>query len=283
MQSAFSDLGVPLAPDKIIGPTQIITYLGIEIDSVDQCIRLPPDKLCEIRSLLTKWHTLKKCTKRELLSLIGSLSFACKVVKPGRIFLRRLIDLSTTVDKLSHHIYLNSEAKADIEWWLEFLPSWNGIAIFQEPVTTSNSLQLFTDSSRLGLGAVFGNQWISMPWPESCDYHINFLELFAILAAVYTWGTHWAGQQIILYTDNQSLTYIWSTGSCKNKDIMRLIRAIFLFTAKHNTNLLLHHIQGHKNCLADALSRLQVKKFFKAHPTCAKLQSTLPPEVWDLF
>ena len=57
---------------------------------------------------------VKKFTKRELLSLIGSLSFACKVVKPGRMFLRRLIDLSTSVTNLNHHISLSSEARADI-------------------------------------------------------------------------------------------------------------------------------------------------------------------------
>ena len=81
-QSAFSELGVPLAPNKVIGPTQRITYLGIEIDTVGQTICLPPDKLNELQLLLYGWINRNKCTKRELLSLIGSLSFASKVVKP---------------------------------------------------------------------------------------------------------------------------------------------------------------------------------------------------------
>ena len=34
MQSAFSELGVPFAPEEIIGPSTKITYLGIEIDYV---------------------------------------------------------------------------------------------------------------------------------------------------------------------------------------------------------------------------------------------------------
>ena len=32
-QRAFTLLGVPLAPDKIVGPTTSLTYLGIDIDS----------------------------------------------------------------------------------------------------------------------------------------------------------------------------------------------------------------------------------------------------------
>ena len=87
-------LGVPLAPEKIVGPYQVITYLGIEIDTVNFVIRLPQDKLQSLMQSLQDWQKRKKCTKKELLSLIGSLFFACKVVKCGRMFLRRLIDLS---------------------------------------------------------------------------------------------------------------------------------------------------------------------------------------------
>ena len=132
-----------------------MTYLGIEINSVASTIQLPEDKFNELQLLLKQWGSRKKCTKRELLSLIGSLSFACKVVKPGRMFLRRLIDLSTSVPNLNHHITLNSEARADIQWWNSFLPSWNGIEFIQQDIITSHSLKLFTDASFLGFGAVY--------------------------------------------------------------------------------------------------------------------------------
>ena len=116
MQCIFSSLGVPLATEKTVGPSQCLTFLGIEIDATTQSIRLPLDKFEEISSLLRRWVDRKKCTKRELLSLIGSLSFACKCVKPGRMFLRRLITLSTQVTSLNHNISLNLEARADIQW-----------------------------------------------------------------------------------------------------------------------------------------------------------------------
>ena len=52
MQSAFSELGVPLSPEKSIGPSTKITYLGIEIDSVANSIRLPTEKLQELQFML---------------------------------------------------------------------------------------------------------------------------------------------------------------------------------------------------------------------------------------
>ena len=81
------DLGVPIAEDKLVGPTTTITYLGIEIpDSVAMTIRLPADKLQQIKAIIKQWLRRRKCTKRELLSLIGLLAFAAKVVKQGRMF-----------------------------------------------------------------------------------------------------------------------------------------------------------------------------------------------------
>ena len=75
MQSIFSTLGVPLASDKTVGPVQCLTFLGIDIDVTTRSIRLPPDKFQELSTSLRLWLHKKKCTKRELLSLIGSLSF----------------------------------------------------------------------------------------------------------------------------------------------------------------------------------------------------------------
>ena len=70
-------------------------------------------------------------------------------------------------------------------------------------------------------------------------YHINFKELFAVVAAVFTWGKHWHNKQIIINTDNQAITDIWKSGSSKDPDIMRLIRELFLFSAKNNINILM--------------------------------------------
>ena len=260
-KSAFSELGVRLAPDKVIGPSTTITYLGIEIDTGSRSIRLPAEKFHDLQVTLNGWLDKRKCTKRELLPLIGSLSFACKVVKPGRIFFRRLIDLSMTVTSLNHHITLNSEARADISWWLDFLPSWNGREFFQAEPITSYSIKLFTDASLLGFGAVF-------------DFHINFLELFAIVACVFTRGDDWKNQQILFYTDNQVIAHIWKTGTSTNKDIMRLVRPLFLFSARHNINMLMVHIAGTSNILADCLSRLQVDRF--THPLSNEQHQFLP-------
>ena len=55
IKKVFHQLGVPLAKEKLEGPTAEITYHGIEIDSVRQEIRLPAEKCNELSCLLDGW------------------------------------------------------------------------------------------------------------------------------------------------------------------------------------------------------------------------------------
>ena len=48
----------------------------------------------------------------------------------GRIFLRRLLNTTHSLDGLSDHIHITDETLKDISWWQTFAQSWNGIAFF---------------------------------------------------------------------------------------------------------------------------------------------------------
>ena len=102
---AFEELGIPIASEKTIPPTTCLPFLGIIIDSTDLSMCVPEDKKFEIMDLLHTWNGRRKCTKTELLSFTGKLSVICRVVRPGRIFLRRLYDLTKNVKAGHHHIY----------------------------------------------------------------------------------------------------------------------------------------------------------------------------------
>ena len=172
-----SQVGIPLAPNKLEGPTTRLVFLGILIDTTCMETSLPNDKLHELISELQYWSTRNKCLKRELLSLIGKLNFACRIVPAGRIFLRRLIDLSTSARLPHHHVTMNREACRDIAWWLRFLPSWNGRAIIPDPYwTKSPDLELFTDASgSLGYGIFYMGHWLADRWNPRTQGPINSL------------------------------------------------------------------------------------------------------------
>ena len=284
MLSFCHQAGIPIAHDKSVGPTSRMVYLGIEIDAATQVVSLPEEKLREIQLLVAAWISKDKCTKRELLSLIGSLSFAAKVVQPGRLFVRRLIDLSTTVKSLSHFIYINKGAKADIRWWHRFLTRWNGKQFFCVEQLLSSDLSLATDASSLGIGAVCGSSWFSVQIPSHLHHiHINAFELFAIFAAVVVWGHTWANKRVLFLTDNTCVVQVASAGTCKNEVIMRILRSMFMFTATWNIRLTFRHIPGSSNLYADLLSRLQVQQFRQAMPSADRSPSVVPERIWQVF
>lgn len=129
-QALFKDLGIPLAKEKTEGPTTCLTFAGIEIDTKEISARLPADKLAKARDIISQALLKKKLTLRELQSIIGFLNFACKVVVPGRAFLRRLINLTIGIKNPPHHVRLTLQAKADLQAWLLFLQQFNGKSFF---------------------------------------------------------------------------------------------------------------------------------------------------------
>ena len=276
-----SRLGVPIAHDKTVGPASSLTYLGIELDAARQVARLPAGKLAALATLLEEWAGRVSCTKRDLLSLIGSLSFAARVVRPGRLFLRRLITLSTSVPALDAIIPLHGDALADIDWWRQFIRDWNGVELFPRYRLSSADLHLATDASAVGLGAVYGTSWFSEPLPSRLRcHHINVLELFAILAAVFTWGDAWRDSAVRLHTDNEAVVYVWRRGSSRDPHMLTLLRALFFFCARRNIHLTFAHVPGVCNDVADSLSRLQVSRFRRLRPDSELLPTSVPEDAW---
>ena len=276
-------LGVPLAPDKVVGPTQVLVYLGIEIDTVMGVARLPRDKLDRAQKLVAQWGGKRTATKRDLLELIGFLGFASKVVKPGRTFVRRLIDLSTTVSSLDHFVTINAEAREDIRWWQEFLPLWNGVEVFQEAPVTSDSIELHTDASDLGFGGVYGRRWVLGEWKEPWGGLPIFIrEFFAIWVAVHTWGNEWADKQVVIHTDSAPAKDIWKKGTSRDKVVMKIVRTMLMFAARRNINILLKHVPGKHNNLADALSRFQVRRFRELLPEADVMPTEVDQQVWEM-
>ena len=286
------ELGVPVAGEKTEGPSTTITFLGIEIDSCQGQLRLPQEKLRDLMRLLNHWMLHHRSpghgstprrtgTKRDLLSLIGLLNHAATVVRPGRTFLRSLIDASTTVEHLDHHVTLRAQARADIAWWHTFVSSWNGTSILPE---VEPSHAVYSDASgRWGCGAFWGSSWFQLQWMESwSNVHIAAKELAPIVVAVAVWGHLWKGHRICCYCDNIAVVFALNKGSARDPHLMRLLRTLFFFSAVHDITLSARHIAGVLNDSADALSRDNLSLFFSINPQARPQPSLVPRELLEL-
>ena len=279
----FHDLGIPLNEKKTEGPVTSLTYLGVGLDTLEFKAFLPRDKLDRISSLLDFFMDRKKCTKRQLLSLLGSLNFCARVVIPGRTFLCNLIERSKKVRQLHHFIDLTSECKEDIFMWICLLKNWNGVSFFfDSEFCSTRDLTLYTDaSSSFGFGAYLQSRqeflfdsWINHPVPVS-EHSLSYMELYPIVASALVWGQFWKGKRIVFLVDNQGLSVILAKGRAKSPAINQLLRRLVLVATTNHFTFTSSWLATSANVLADALSRNNLSLFQEMAP--AATQVICPP------
>ncbi len=274
------EVGFPVAAEKTVGPATRVPLLGIEIDSDELELRLPESKLGKLKSMIAKWRKRKACTKRELQSLAGHLSHACKVVRPGRRFLRGLFGLISQFGRPDHTIRLNAAFRADLEWWHNFLAPWNGVAIMRREDQPAE-IEIWSDASgSWGCGAVWGMQWFQVAWaewPEFAGAPIAAKELLPIIIAAAIWGSSWVGKKVLCHCDNQAVVEVIRGGYCRESAMAHMLRCLFYLEASSDLHLSAVHIPGIDNGVADAISRNNLETFFTLFPQAVQVPCRFPP------
>ena len=277
----FEDVGLPIAPSKLEGPTTKLTFLGIEVDTVTMTIRLPAGKLAALQEMIRSWLVRKSCTRRELESLVGSLSHACCVVRPGKTFLRRLFELLSIARHAHNFLRLNATCRSDLFWWYSYLGPLNHASFFRTIPSRVHRYSFASDASgSIGCGAIWASSWFQFKWAEAegVQFHelggdsITFKELLPIVLAVAVWGPLWRDSSVLVYCDNQGAVSVVNSGYSRVPRIMHLLRCLFFIRARFNVELIASHIPGKVNCLADAISRDQLAVLF----------SQVPSALWNL-
>ena len=87
MLSLCEKINSPVKSSKIEGPSTSLTFLGIHLDTVTMEASITAERKKSLLQELRYLHSRHKCTKRQLLSLIGKLSFSCKVVPDTHVLI----------------------------------------------------------------------------------------------------------------------------------------------------------------------------------------------------
>jgi len=279
-------LGLPLHPDKCIGPSTRLVVLGIELDSLDQTASLPAEKLMALQELIHSWQNRRWCNRRQLESLIGHLHHAAKVVWPGRTFLRRMLDLLCCFRTRNHPIRLSSEFQLDLQWWHDFLISWHGVSLWLFPgMSAPTDVEVTSDAAgSLGFGAFYNNEWFSGAWvPSQADQSIAYKELFPVVVASHIWGSQWSRRHVLFRSDNEAVVHILLARTSKVPCIMQLLRHLLSAAARFNFTFTSQHIPGVHNNIADALSRFHWQEFWRLAPMAHPHPVPIAPQLWELL
>ena len=168
---AHGPMCVPLAIEKVEGPSTCLPFLGIEIDSVTQELTLSADKLLQLQLLLFEWEKKTRCTKQGLQSLAGKLQHAAAVARPGCSLIRHLYDLQSAISKPHHHVCLSAGIKSDLSWWCNYIDRWNGVTFLSACAPCSPSTAFESDASgSWGSGAVWQHRWFQLAWENDYEW-----------------------------------------------------------------------------------------------------------------
>ena len=265
----YSQLGLVINHTKDIIGT-IADFLGIELDTKLIQVRLPPDKLARARNTVDDLLKRRIISHHKLESAVGFLSFAAKIVIPGRAFLRRLFD---AIRRPVAMIRITKHMKADLLWWKAFLKDWNGISLLRH-TADRNTIYIWIDASRkFGLGGYI------LEHPGTAVYHafstriatrhlrkdIQFKEMQAVSHALLLWLDQIRGRKVFLYCDNDACVHGLSKLSIRGS-AMGPLRQIATILAESNILLVPTWIPTKANQLANDLSRFRYRKITNMYP-----------------
>jgi len=296
-QSIFAQFGLVVNPDKTEGPSQCLSFLGVQLDSVAQTVSCTPERVAELSELLRALRSQRVIQRRHAESLIGKLSFAAKVLPGARPFLRRMLDTVQACKsrRPTTPLRIDPGFRADVRFWLAHFSSWNGsqrwrsarsapfvfasdaslngFGFYLESTPTPSSVDSAAWPQHLRVGATFSGTYS----PEHAHLHrdhtqIAALELLAVLACARTYAPLLAGQSMLFYVDNSTDVAIINRQATRSRLLAPLLRQLYALALRYNVHLHARHRPGTDNGLADFLSRPElhghqhIARWRAAHP-----------------
>jgi hypothetical protein len=272
--------GLVVNPDKTEGPSQRLSFLGVQLDSVHQTLSCTPARVAELISLLRSLRHQRVITRHHAESLIGKLSFAAQVLPGARPFMRRMLDTvhACSSKRRSTPIHIDPSFRADVRFWLHHLSDWNGTQQWRS--SRASPFVFASDASLQGFGFYLEStptpsKVDSSAWPQHlrvgatfsgiysaghAQYHrshtqIAWCELLAVVAAASTYAPYLRNQAMLFVMDNSTDVHIINRQATRSKALAGLLRQLYSIALQYNIRIQAVHRPGIDNTLADFLSR----------------------------
>ena len=150
-------------------------------------------------------------------------------------------------------ISISQRARNDLSWWANNLDFWNGRRLREH----NPSITIETDASRMGWGAFCQGETTGGCWDQQEQaFHINALEMLAVLYALKAFLKHHQNKTVLILSDNTSVVaHINKMGGTRSQDLIDLTKVIWSWCLTRDLKLSAQHIPGKVNITADFLSR----------------------------
>ena len=265
------DLGLSINCDKsVLIPSSEIDFIGyvlfLDLDHPVICVQ--NSRLKKLKRCLRQLLTSENITARRLARIAGQCVSMSKVIVPAKLLLREVYRVLASHQGWDSLVVLTPPARVELQWWLHHVENWNSNPIVVRPY----QIQIITDASHLGWGAVLNNQEASGQWNvRMSNQSSNHRELMAILMALKSFHNQLVNKSVHILTDNiTSLAYVNNMGG-PSRELSHITKAIWSLALNSNMHIHCNHISGIKNLHADYLSRIFDRYNWMLHPNLFKV------------
>lgn len=269
-------LGLRIKHAKTKGPSMVITFLGLEIDTKNCTLNLPEEKRLKILDEIQRLSSIDKVDGTTLTSIAGKLVHIAITCRDGPFHTRSLWEL--LYSKVDHipkkhalkrlSLDVNTEVKADLAFWSNKLKTplsrklWtladNSLTIWNSSLAKDPAFQgavVCTDSSLKGWGACYGTKELNGAWSiRQAEHGINWCETKAVILAIQALS-ELKNKGVIVYTDNITAISIINHRSPCSRHLQKLTEELDKLEKMRGIEIGAAHLPGVLNSWPDALSR----------------------------
>ena len=231
------DLGFSISWDKVYGPTNKLTFLGIELDSTKMEMRLPEEKVAKFCSLIVDFCGRKRVSLRQCEKLAGKISWAVQVVRSGRVYLRRLFEAMSVLKAKHHKLKLSEELRQDILWWKFVLQNYNGVRVLQPEGPVNRA---YVQTSPEGAGMQSRADWYYVNWrSDTCLAERGWVdkEVAIVAITVLNWAPKWRDSTVVICSKHKAAVNNFVRGTIANTAVRQLVGLALTWAAIFNVRL----------------------------------------------
>ncbi|XP_077991021.1 uncharacterized protein LOC144445357 [Glandiceps talaboti] len=241
----LTQLGFIHHPDKsVLVPTQKLTFLGFDIDSVSMTVTLTQGK---IEKMITECNMLTRKDSesiRMFAKIIGLMISSILGVEFGPLYCRslemaKIKALQWQNGNFEACMAITSNMKKDLDWWVRNLPHE------RRSISKGNSdITICSDASTLGWGVSCegkkgGGRWVA--W--EANHHINYLELLAVYFALRCFEQTFMNKYVKVLCDNTTaVAYINNMGGVRSVECKDIAKTIWLWCKERGIWLTASHL-----------------------------------------
>jgi ribonuclease HI len=244
-----------------LAPQQSIVYIGALFNLKLGLISPTWERIKKIQQAIENL-VLGQRTARDILHLLGLMASCIQLIPYARLHMRpiqlHLLSFWKPINQnLNTEIPFTQHLRSHLFWWQDPANTMKGRSLIQ-PMTHVN---ITTDASKTMYGAHMENSYMQGVWtPQEQNWHINSLEMQAVILAVKHFLNQIKGKSVLIKSDNTTVVqYINKQGGTKSSKLCIQAWNLWKLAIQNNVSLKSVHIPGVNNCLADHLSRHKIR------------------------